>query len=76
VTSALVADGWPISDLTKGRTAITAAISRVENGADRPSVETFERIARAFGERLVLGFEDQEGRKDLTEFASSSGDGR
>lgn len=48
-----------------------SAISRVENGTHRPSVETLERLARAFGERLVLGFEDPEGRQDLTGFASS-----
>lgn len=48
-----------------------SAISRVENGAHRPSVETLERLAGAFGERLVLGFEDPEGRKDLQGFAGS-----
>lgn len=49
-----------------------SAISRVENGTHRPSVETLERLARAFGERLMLGFEDTEGRRDLTGFANSA----
>lgn len=53
-----------------------SAISRVENGSHRPSVETLERLARAFGERLVLGFEDPEGRRDLTWFANLGGDER
>lgn len=48
-----------------------SAISRVESGAHRPSVETLERLARAFGERLVVGFEDSDGRRDLTTFAST-----
>jgi ribosome-binding protein aMBF1 (putative translation factor) len=48
-----------------------SAISRVESGAHRPSVETLERLARAFGERLMLGFEDREGRRDLTTFTST-----
>ena len=48
-----------------------SAISRVESGAHRPSVETLERLARAFGERLMLGFEDREGRRDLTIFIST-----
>lgn len=51
-----------------------SAISRVENGAHRPSVETLERLACAFGERLVLGFEDPEGRQDLTGFRGVMGD--
>jgi transcriptional regulator with XRE-family HTH domain len=53
-----------------------SAISRVENGTHRPSVETLERLALAFGERLVWGFEDSRGRRDLTVFASSGGDER
>ena len=48
-----------------------SAISRVENGAHRPSLETLERLARAFGERLVLGFEDHESRGDVTTFPSA-----
>jgi len=51
-----------------------SAISRVENGTHRPSVETLERLACAFGERLVLGFEDPEGRQDLTGFRGVMGD--
>jgi ribosome-binding protein aMBF1 (putative translation factor) len=48
-----------------------SAISRVENGTHRPSVETLERLARAFGERLVLGFQDPDGSRDLTGLAGS-----
>lgn len=48
-----------------------SAISRVENGTHRPSLETLERFARAFGERLVIGFEDPEGRRDVTTFTST-----
>ncbi len=53
-----------------------SAISRVENGTHRPSVETLERLALAFRERLVWGFEDSRGRRDLTVFANSDGDER
>ncbi len=48
-----------------------SAISRVENGTHRPSLETLERLAHAFGERLVMGFEDPKGRRDLTTFTST-----
>jgi len=48
-----------------------SAISRVENGTHRPSLETLERLADAFGERLVIGFEDPEGRRDATTFTST-----
>jgi len=48
-----------------------SAVSRVESGTHRPSIETLERLADAFGERLVLGFEDPEGRRDLTMIIST-----
>jgi transcriptional regulator with XRE-family HTH domain len=48
-----------------------SAISRVESGTHRPSLETLERFAHAFGERLVMGFEDADGHRDLTAFAGS-----
>jgi transcriptional regulator with XRE-family HTH domain len=41
------------------------AISRLESGQHRPNVETLERLGEAFGERLVLGFEDAEGIREL-----------
>jgi transcriptional regulator with XRE-family HTH domain len=41
------------------------AISRLESGQHRPNVETLERLGEAFGERLVLGFEDAEGVREL-----------
>lgn len=34
-----------------------AAISRLESGRHRPSLQTLEKLADAFGERLVVGFE-------------------
>ncbi len=57
--------------LTQGQLAermgtSVSAISRLEKGAHRPNVETLERLGTAFGERLVLGFEDPEGLRDLT----------
>lgn len=62
--------------LTQGQLAermgtSVSAISRVENGTHRPSVETLERLALAFGERLVLGFEDPHGRRDLTDLGGT-----
>ena len=35
-----------------------SAISRLENGRHKPNVDTLNRVARAFGKRLVIGFED------------------
>lgn len=57
--------------LTQGQLAARmgtsiSAISRLENGAHRPNVETLERLGLAFGERLVMGFEDADGRQELT----------
>lgn len=62
--------------LTQGQLAermgtSVSAISRVENGAHRPNVETLERLALAFGEGLVLGFEDSQGRRELTAINST-----
>lgn len=67
--------------LTQGQLAermgtSVSAISRVENGAHRPNVETLERLALAFGERLVLGFEDSQGRRELTEIGKTGHAGR
>jgi ribosome-binding protein aMBF1 (putative translation factor) len=42
-----------------------SAISRLERGQHRPSVETLERLGQAFGERLVLGFEDPSGSREI-----------
>jgi len=35
-----------------------SAISRLESGRHRPNVDTLERVARAFGKRLTIAFED------------------
>jgi ribosome-binding protein aMBF1 (putative translation factor) len=43
-----------------------SAISRLESGQHRPNVETLERLGLAFGERLVFGFEDKAGERELT----------
>ena len=42
-----------------------SAISRLESGQHRPNVETLEKLGQAFGERFVLGFEDQAGKREL-----------
>ena len=42
-----------------------SAISRLESGQHRPSVETLEKLGQAFGERIVLGFEDSSGAREL-----------
>ncbi len=57
--------------LTQGQLAqrmgtSVSAISRLEKGAHRPNVETLEKLGTAFGERLVLGFEDPKGLRELT----------
>ena len=59
--------------LTQGQLAqrmgtSVSAISRLEKGAHRPNVETLEKLGTAFGERLVLGFEDPKGLRELTTF--------
>jgi DNA-binding XRE family transcriptional regulator len=35
-----------------------SAISRLESGRHKPNIDTLERIARAFGKRLTIMFED------------------
>jgi len=42
-----------------------SAISRLESGQHRPSVETLEKLGHAFGERFVFGFENQAGEREL-----------
>ncbi|CAN5852203.1 hypothetical protein BH23CHL8_BH23CHL8_10620 [soil metagenome] len=42
-----------------------SAVSRLESGQHRPSVNTLQRLALAFGERLVVGFETGTGERDL-----------
>ncbi|HEY4026992.1 MAG TPA: helix-turn-helix transcriptional regulator [Candidatus Dormibacteraeota bacterium] len=37
-----------------------SAISRLESGRHKPNVDTLNRVARAFGKRLVIRFEDAE----------------
>lgn len=41
------------------------AVSRLESGRHRPNVKTLERLGEAFGERLILGFEDDDGVREL-----------
>ena len=41
------------------------AVSRLESGRHRPNVTTLERLGEAFGERLLLGFEDNDGVREL-----------
>jgi transcriptional regulator with XRE-family HTH domain len=46
------------------RTSVPA-ISRIESGQHRPNLETLEKLGRAFGERVVFGFEDDAGEREL-----------
>ncbi len=60
--------------LTQGQLAVrmgtsVPAVSRLESGQHLPSLATLERVARAFGERLVVGFDDEAGQRDVTFFA-------
>ena len=41
------------------------AICRLESGQHKPSVETLLKIGRALGQKLVIGFEDASGRRDV-----------
>ncbi len=57
-------------ELTQGQLAArmgtsVPAISRIESGQHRPNLDTLERLGRAFGEHVVVGFEDEEGGRDL-----------
>ena len=42
-----------------------SAISRLESGQHRPNVETLQRLATAFGEHLIVGFEREGGEREL-----------
>jgi ribosome-binding protein aMBF1 (putative translation factor) len=44
------------------------AISRLESGQHRPSVETLHKLGRALGRRLVIGFEDDSGGRSVAVF--------
>jgi len=45
-----------------------AAISRLESGRHRPNLQTLEKLADAFGERLVVGFEDDARQQETHAF--------
>ena len=45
------------------------AICRLESGQHRPSVGTLVKIGRALGQKLVIGFEDASGRRDVATFS-------
>lgn len=42
-----------------------SAISRLESGQHRPNVDTLQRLANAFGEHLIVGFEGEAGEREL-----------
>ena len=46
------------------------AVSRLESGRHCPSVKTLERLGKAFGERLILGFEDNDGVREVVAASS------
>ena len=60
-----IRDGLSQTELAARLDTSVSAISRLESGHHRPNVETLERLARAFGARLVLGFEDETGQQEL-----------
>jgi transcriptional regulator with XRE-family HTH domain len=64
------------AQLAKRMGTSVSAISRLEKGAHRPNVETLEKLGTAFGERLVLGFEDPKGLRELATFDGASRDPR
>jgi DNA-binding XRE family transcriptional regulator len=45
------------------------AICRLESGQHKPSVETLVKMGRALGQKLVIGFEDASGRRDVATFS-------
>lgn len=45
------------ADLAKRVKTTGSAIARLESGRHRPNVDTLQKIARAYGGRLVVGFE-------------------
>jgi transcriptional regulator with XRE-family HTH domain len=49
----------------------TPAISRIESGRHKTSVETLQRLARALGVRLVLGFESGPADRPIRELVSA-----
>ena len=59
--------------LTQGKLAVrmgtsVPAISRLESAQHLPSLATLEKVAHAFGERLVVGFDDEAGQREVTFF--------
>lgn len=53
-----------------------SAISRIEKGQHRPSVDTLERLARAFDRRLVFGFVEPSEALSQDPVAVQIGEGR
>lgn len=45
------------ADLAQRIKTTGSAIARLESGRHRPNVDTLQKIARAYGGRLVVGFE-------------------
>jgi len=48
-----------------------SAISRIESGRHKTSVETLQRVAEALGLRLVLGFESGPTQRPVRELVSA-----
>ncbi len=48
-----------------------SAISRIESGRHKTSVETLQRLAHALGVRLVLGFESGPADRPIRELVSA-----
>lgn len=60
-----IRDGLTQGQLAARMGTSVPAISRLESGQHRPNLDTLERLGRALGEHLVIGFEDEEGGRDL-----------
>jgi ribosome-binding protein aMBF1 (putative translation factor) len=48
-----------------------SAISRIESGRHKTSVETLQRLAHALGVRLVIGFESGPANRPIRELVSA-----
>lgn len=60
------AAGWTQAELAERMGTSHSVISRIESGQHPTSVTTLERLAEAFGTRLVIGFDDNSTRSPDT----------
>ena len=60
-----IRQGLTQKDLAERIGTSEAAISRLESGQHKPTVATLQKVSRALGQQLVVGFEDGSGRREL-----------